>query len=121
MTMPDHIPDPWRGRQFGTGYSAEYRPAGEATWRIVRRDGEVAVYPTRAEAVEAAKQAFLARYETPIRATIQRSEEEETQRMAEKLAGEADAFLRSSRQDVKAAQTHHRAGKRAFVEMRGRA
>lgn len=115
------IPDPWRGRQFGAGYTAEFLPSGEKTWRFVRENGAPKVFPTRAMAAEAAKQAFLARYEPPIRATIERSESEESERMASKLAGEADAFLRSSRQDVKAAQTHYRAGKRAFVAMQGKA
>lgn len=115
------IPDPWRGRRFGNGYTAEFLPSGEKNWRFVREIGAPKVFPTRASAAEAAKQAFLARYEPPIRATIERSETEESERMASKLASEAERWLKSDRQDVKAAQTHYRAGKRAFVAMQGRA
>jgi hypothetical protein len=109
--------DPWRARHFGAGYSAEYLPCGLRTWRILRQKGEVHVFPTRAQAQEAAKEAYLRTVEPTIRATLPVDPE----KVAAKLQDEAENWLKSKREDVKAAHTVHRPGKKAFRVMKGRA
>lgn len=112
--------DPWKATHFKNGYAGEFLPTGERSWRYVKSKGEVVVFFSREEAKEAAKQKFLERYEPPLRATIERSPEEELARMEDKLAAEAERFLKSSRKDVKSAVTHHKPGRRPFTEMKGR-
>lgn len=113
--------DPWKATQFQNGYAGEFFPTGERSWRYVKAKGEVVVFLSRSEAKEAAKQKFLERYEPPLRATIERSPDEELARMEDKLAADAERFLKSNRQDVKSATTSHRAGKRPLRIMTGRA
>lgn len=112
--------DPWKATHFKNGYAGEFLPTGERSWRYVKAKGEVVVFFSREEAKEAAKKAFLERYEPPLRATIERSPEEELARMEDKLAAEAERFLKSNRQDVKSAETIYRPGKRPLVAMPGR-
>lgn len=109
--------DPWRARHFGAGYSAEYLPCGESRWRIIKAKGEVQIFPTASAARAAAKEAWFRRLEPTIRATIP----PDPDKLAAKLADEAENWLRSKREDVKAAHTIHRPGKRALVVMRGKA
>lgn len=117
--------DPWRSRQFNDGvregYTGEYLPTGERNWRMCRSRGEPIVFRTRNEALDAAKTAFLARYEPPLRATIERSPEESESRMAAKMQADAENWLKSNRRDVKGAETQYRAGKRPLKVMAGRA
>ena len=109
--------NPWRARQFGAGYSAEWLPVGMHTWRILRESGKVKVFRTAREALKAAKERFLKSLEPEIRATLPADPD----RMAEKMKAEAEAWLKSSRQDKQNAETHYRPGKKPFKSMRGRA
>lgn len=113
--------DPWRAQHFGSGYSAEFLPLGQRTWRIVKSGGVPIVFPTTRLAREAAKNAYLQRLEPNIRATIERSPEDAQARMEAKLLDEAENWLKSSRENVKAAETVHRPGRRRLIVMAGRA
>lgn len=114
--------DPWRARHFGSGYSAEYLPTGQHSWRLARgADGKPLVLPNRMEAEEAAKAAFLRSCEPEIRATCQRDPDDAAQRMADKLAANAEDWLRSSRSDKQAASIMHRKGGKRVLVMAGRA
>lgn len=109
--------DPWRARHFGNGYSAEWLPTGQRTWRILREAGTVKVFTTARDALKAAKTRFLASLEPTIRATLP----VDADRLEQKLAAEAESFLRSNRQDVRNTEVHYRPGKKPFKAMRGRA
>lgn len=109
--------DPWRARQFGVGYSAEWLPTGQHSWRILREAGKVKTFPSAREALKAAKERFLKSLEPEIRATLP----VDPDRMADKLKAEAESWLKSNRQDVKKAEIHYRPGKKPFKSMRGRA
>lgn len=109
--------DPWRAKQFGSGYSAEWLPTGQATWRILRKGGEVHVFRTAREALRAAKERFLRYLEPEIRATLPADPD----RMTQKLKAEAESWLKSSRQDKQAATTIRKPGRRQVIVMRGRA
>ncbi|WP_144378499.1 hypothetical protein [Mesorhizobium amorphae] len=113
--------DPWRAQHFGSGYSAEFLPLGQRTWRIVKSGGVPIVFPTTRLAREAAKNAYLQRLEPSIRATIERSPEDAQARMEAKLLDEAENWLKSSRENVRAAETVHRPGRRRLIVMAGRA
>jgi hypothetical protein len=110
--------DPWRTRQFGVGYSAEWLPVGQHTWRFLRTaEKKVKVFRTAREALKAAKERFLRSLEPEIRATIP----VDPDRMAEKLKAEAESWLKSSRQDKQAATTLRKPGRKQVIVMRGRA
>lgn len=109
--------DPWRAKHFGIGYSGEYLPIGQHTWRFVKSGGKPITFPTATQAREAAKNAYLQRLEPTIRATLPVDPE----RVAAKLADEAENWLRSKREDVQAMTTMHKAGKRPVVVLPGRA
>ena len=91
-------------------------PTGQCSWRILREAGKVKVFRSARDALKAAKERFLKSLEPEIRATLPADPD----RMAEKMKAEAEAWLKSSRQDVKKAETHYRPGKRPFKSMRGR-
>lgn len=109
--------DPWRTRQFGTGYSAEWLPSGQRSWRILKKNGKVHVFPNARDALRAAKAKFLSSLEPEIRATLP----VDPDRVAEKLKAEAESWLKSTREDRQAAETIRRAGRKQVVVMRGRA
>lgn len=113
--------DPWKSTHFNNGYAGEFLPAGERNWRYVKSGGEVIVFRTRNEAGQAAKQAYLARYEPRIRATLDRSPEEELARLEDKLAAETESWLRTSREDRRKAETQYRPGKKPLLVLPGRA
>jgi hypothetical protein len=113
--------DPWKATHFGNGFAGEFLPAGERNWRYVKSGGQVIEFRSRKDAKEAAKQAYLARYESPIRSTNERSPEEEEARLEAKLRAEAENWLRSDRKDVKSAETRYTPGKRPFRVQTGRA
>lgn len=111
---------PWRAAQFAAGYAAEFLPAGQRTWRIVRRHGEVLTFHTAAEAKTAAERAyhaFLAKLEPEVRSTIPVDPE----RLASKIAADAETWLRSRREDIKRQSVQHRAGRRPLLVLPGRA
>lgn len=110
---------PWRAAQFGAGYAAEFIPSGQRTWRIVRRAGKPAVFATVGEARKAAERAYhayLARLEPDVRSTIPVDPE----RVAEKLTAEAETWLRSRREDIKAQALIRRPGRRPLLVINGR-
>ena len=109
--------DPWRAKHFGIGYSAEWLPCGQHTFRILRENGKVKVFLTAREALKAAKERFLKSLEPEIRATLPADPD----RMAEKMKAEAEAWLKSSRQDKQSATSIRKAGRRQVIVMRGRA
>ncbi len=109
--------DPWRARQFGVGYSAEWLPTGQYSWRILREAGKVNIFPSAREALRAAKERFLKSLEPEIRATLPADPD----RMADKLKAEAESWLKSSREDKQAATTLRKPGRRHVIVMRGRA
>lgn len=114
--------DPWRAKQFGIGYSAEYLPCGQASWRILRErkaDGKVAPrsFPTVRDAIRAAKDAYLRSVEPEIRASLPFDPE----RVKSKLEADAEQWLKSKREDVKAAHTLRKPGRKQVIVMRGRA
>lgn len=109
--------DPWRAKHFGIGYSAEWLPCGQHTFRILREAGKVKVFPSASEALKAAKDRFLKSLEPEIRATLPA----DPSRMADKLKAEAESWLKSSRQDVQAATALRKPGRKQVVVMRGRA
>ncbi|MCO5144571.1 MAG: hypothetical protein M9895_00180 [Aquamicrobium sp.] len=108
--------DPWRAKHFGVGYSAEWLPCGQRTFRILRESGKVKVFPTAREALKAAKERFLKSLEPEIRATLAADPD----RMAEKMQAEAEAWLKSSRQDKQDATTIRKPGRKHVIVMRGR-
>ena len=108
---------PWRAAQFGIGYSAEWLPAGQRSWRIVKSGGKPIVFPTRSEALGAAENAYLQRIEGNIRATLPVDPE----RLQAKLTAEVESWLRTSREDRKKAETIYRPGKRRVLVIPGRA
>lgn len=109
--------DPWRARQFGYGYSAEWLPVGQRTWRILKEAGKVKQFPTAVDALRAAKNRFLETLEPEIRATLPADPD----RIAQKLKAEAESWLKSSRQDKQNATAIRKAGRRHVVVMRGKA
>lgn len=109
--------DPWRTRSFGSGYSAEWLPTGQRSWRILKKSGDVRIFPTAREALRAAKDKFMASLEPEIRATLP----VDPGRIAEKLKAEAESWLKSSRDDRHAAETIRRPGRKQVIVMRGRA
>lgn len=109
--------DPWRAKHFGIGYSAEWLPCGQHTFRILRENGKVKVFPSAREALKAAKERFLKSLEPEIRATLPADPD----RMAEKMKAEAESWLKSSRQDKQAATTIRKPGRKQVIVMRGRA
>lgn len=108
---------PWRGRQFQGGYSAEYLPPGQRSWRIVKEKCQPKVFPTVSQAIRAAQDAYLSIVDGKTRASLP----VDPGRIAAKLQAEAEDWLRSNRQDVKGTATHYRPGKKPFQETRGRA
>lgn len=112
--------DPWRARHFGTGYSAEFLPPGQHSWRIVKSGGVPMVFLTAQQAREAGKNAYLQRVEGSILSTVQRPADEQEARIEAKLKADAEQFLVSRRADVKAAHVEHRPGKRPLTVLTGR-
>ncbi|MDI1262262.1 MAG: hypothetical protein PS018_03275 [bacterium] len=109
--------NPWRAKHFGDGYSAEYLPIGQRTWRIVRSGGKPIEFPTRAAAEREAEAAYLRSMEPSIRAT----RPVDPERVAAKLADEAENWLKSKREDRQAQTTIHKAGKRPVLVLQGKA
>lgn len=108
---------PWRGKQFMGGYSAEYLPPGQRSWRIIKERGKAKVFASVSQAIRAAQDAYLASVDGKTRASLP----VDPDRIAAKLRAEAEDWLQSNRADVKASFTHHRPGKKPFQETRGRA
>lgn len=95
----------------GLHWIGEFRCADQAAFQQVRRhDSEAIGFATKQEAQMAADEALRAYMNGRLRRDGAAAGREM-----------GDAFLRSSRQDVKRAQVHHRPGKRPFVEMQGKA
>ena len=113
--------DPWRAPHYNNGFSAEFLPCGERSWRIVRSGGVPIEFPTRNAALEAAKNAYLQRMEPTIRATVQRDPDAAVARMEAKLTADAESWLKSGRDDVREAATVYRPGKKPFKAIAGRA
>lgn len=112
---------PWRAQQFSGGYSAEFRPPGQRSFRILKSDGKAVVFTTRSAALDAAENAYLLRVEPPLRSSVEVSPEVKEAKLESKLADEAENWLRSNRRDIKNAETVYRAGKRPLKVMVGRA
>lgn len=108
---------PWRSGHFKGGYVAEFLPVGQRTWRMVKSGGEPVIFPTSRAAVSAAENAYIARLEPTIRATLPVNPE----RLEAKLTAEAEQWIRSSREDKQKQTTMHRAGKRQVIILSGRA
>jgi len=108
---------PWRAPQFSYGYSGEFLPPGQRTWRMVKEKGAPKIFATRREAWEAAKDAWFRIAEPEIRATMP----VDPSRIANKLGSEAESWLKSKREDRRATTEVRRPGKRVVVVMRGRA
>jgi len=113
--------DPWRAKHFGSGYSAEFLPVGQHSWRIVKSGGVPIEFPSQSQALEAAKNAYLQRLEPPIRTTVQVDPDVAASKLEDKLRAEAESWLKSDRSDVQARETMYRAGKRPLVVMQGKA
>lgn len=107
---------PWRAKQFATGYSAEYLPAGQRSWRIVKSAGNVVVFRSMREAIAGAENAYLRLLEPTIRATLPVNPD----RLSAKLSDEAENWLRSKREDVQKRETLHRPGKKPLIVLPGR-
>lgn len=112
---------PWRAKQFMGGYSAEFIPAHQRTWRILKSGGKPVVYATRAAANEAAMNAFLASVDGRVRTTIEIDPKTAEARLEAKWRDEAENWLQSKRADAKAKTTLHRPGKKKVIVMTGRA
>jgi hypothetical protein len=108
--------DPWRARHFKGGYSSEWLPVGQHSWRIIRENGEVKIFPNSREAMKAGKDRFLRSLEPEIRATLPVDPE----KVADKLRSEAEAWLKSNRADVQAKTSIYRPGKKQVTVIRGR-
>jgi hypothetical protein len=108
---------PWRAQQFGRGYSAEWLPPGQRSWRIVKSGGSPIVFATRSEALGAAENAYVQRVEGHVRATLPVDPE----RLEAKLNAEAESWLRTSREDRKKAETQYRPGRKPLFCLPGRA
>lgn len=109
--------DPWRSRHFGAGYSGEWLPCGQSTWRIIKEHGKVKIFPSGRAAREAAKDKFLASLEPEIRSTLPADPD----RMSRKLSAEAEQWLKSSRKDRQNATTIRKPGRKVVIVMKGRA
>lgn len=109
--------DPWRAKHFDAGYSGEYLPPSQHSWRILREKGKVRVFPTAAAAREAAKRRYLSIFD-PLNFA---ERPDDPDKVAAKLAAEAESFLKSKREDVRRAETVRKAGRKPFVMVRGRA
>lgn len=103
------VTKPWRSGHFKNGYVGEFLPVGQRTWRMVKSGGEPIIFPSRAEAISAAENAYIARLEPTIRAALP----VDPNRLEAKLSAEAEQWLRSGRGDVKGAGTIHRPGVQA--------
>jgi hypothetical protein len=100
-----------------SGYSAEYIPHEQHTWRMLKKGGKPIIFLTRREAEKAAAQAFLSTIDGKTRSTLPVNPE----RLEAKLSAEAEQWIRSSREDKQKQTTMHRAGKRQVVILSGRA
>lgn len=108
------IPLPWRAGHNGTGYSAEFLPAGMRTWRMLRRGGKPIIYATRPEAMKAAQAAYLRSVDGDSRASLPMDPE----RIAAKLTGEREDWLRVNRAPP---VVMRHPGKKAVSVFKGRA
>jgi hypothetical protein len=108
---------PWRSGHFKNGYVGEFLPCGQRTWRMVKSNGEPIIFATARAAISAAENAYIARLEPTIRATLPVNPD----RLEAKLSAEAEQWIRSSREDKQKAQTQHRAGRRPLQILTGRA
>ncbi len=108
---------PWRAGHFKGGYTAEWLPPGQRSFRIVKSGGQPIVFPTRSEALGAAENAYVQRVEGHVRATLPVDPE----RLEAKLNAEAESWLRISREDRRKAETQYRPGKKPLFVLPGRA
>lgn len=108
--------DPWRASQFRHGYSAEWLPPGQASWRIIKHAGEPVVFPTRRQAHQAAKDMYLSRIDGNIRATLPVDPE----RIAAKMTADAEQWLVTKREERKREETLFRAGRKPVIVMPGK-
>lgn len=106
---------PWRGKHFGVGYSAEYLPTGQRSWRIVKEHGKPKVFPTVSQAIRAAQDAFLATVSGSVRSTLPF----DADRASRNLQAEAEDFLRIKRGAK--SETIRKPGKRAVLVIQGSA
>lgn len=107
---------PFRASHYKNGYAAEFLPAGERTWRLLKSGGVAIVFPTSRAALSAAENAYIARMEPKIRSTLPVNPD----RLAAKLTDDAENWLRSKREHVKQQNAVHRPGKRPFVVLQGK-
>ena len=105
--------EPWRAGQFRNGYTAEFIPPGQRTFRMLKEDGRPKVFASRREAKQAALDAYL-NHPDSIRATTP------PKKVGSTLQAEAEQFMRSRREDIKKQTTHHRAGKRPLIVLSGK-
>ena len=113
---------PWRAKQFSFGYAAEWLPPGQTVWRIVKEPGpdgkkRPRVLPTIREALQVATDTYLRSVEPEIRATLPF----DPQRAKSRLEEDAEQWLRSKREDVKAAHVLRKPGRKQVIVMKGRA
>lgn len=98
------------------GYVAEFLPVGQRTWRMLKSGGKPIVFETSKAARDAAENAYLARLEPNIRATVP----QDPNKIAAKLSDEAENWLRSKREDHKNAHVEPRPGKKPYTVLRGK-
>ncbi len=106
---------PWRGKQFLGGYSAEYQPVGQRSFRIIKEAGKVKVFPTSRDALRAAQDAFLATVSGSVRSSLPF----DADRASRNLQAEAEDFLRIKRGAK--SETIRKPGKRAVLVIQGSA
>lgn len=109
------LPKPWRAKQFKTGYSAEYLPPGQRSWRFVKSGGEVIVFGSFGDALGAAENAYLQKLEPNIRATLPVDPE----RLEAKWAAKAEDWLRIKRGGSETIYRGH--GKKPLLTLKGSA
>lgn len=105
---------PWRARQFMGGYSAEWLPPGQRTFRIIKAKGQAVVFASFPAALRAAQDAFLKASSPEIRATLPI----DPARLKSKLEAEAEGWLKVRRGS---SDTIYRPGKRPILTLKGTA
>lgn len=110
MTM---IPE-WQAMEQGGLIYGIYRLPGAANWRYLREKGEKRTFPTQEAAASAAREKVLSILFPPMRGTIA----PEDAKVAESLG--VEQWLRTRRQDAKAAQTIYKPGKRPLYVVKGK-
>ncbi len=105
---------PYRGAQFGAGYSAEFLPPGQSIWRYVKQDKKIAVFPTYEAARRAAERAYWS--DPKAKRAIAGDLDEEA--LAAKIQAKAEDWLRVNRAPP---VVMRQPGKKAVSVFKGRA